>query len=598
MNELEFANAYLGEYKSHGSEIIPMHCPFCHGGDGRDKYTFALNVENHTYNCKRASCGEKGHFKELCDKYGVAMEREQTVYKPKKKTYKPATTPIGQITNAAMDYLGKRKITKETAALYGISADGNGNIIIPYYRTKEAFSEAKPTFVKFRPARKIEKGERKMWREADTEPILFGLHLCDPKRKTLYITEGEFDCMTLRQITGGAFNIASVPSGAEDFTWVETCENELEQYDSIAVIGDADVPGQKMALDIDNKFPDKNVKLPDYAMYHGCKDANELFFRHGETAVAEMIKSCRPKPVDGLINIGDIIPVDYTQIGRFLTNIKPLDKIMGGMYDGDISVWTGKRAEGKSTMINQIAISAINQGVNVCMYSGEVPRDRLKYQLMLCAAGYLNVMEIIDNRTGRDSYIVKPDKEPIIDKWLNNRLWIYDNEQIETDERDSILKIFTAAFRRYDCRLFIVDNLMTVNIEGRAGDILQSQANFVIRLRKFAAKYNVHVFCVAHPRKGSVDDGDDVAGLGVIPNAACNLFAVRKCDEKKKAELNCDAILTVMKNRAYGELGEIKLMFDNRSHRYSAPYSDGEVLSWEKAISVDNTKEKERDTDV
>ncbi|HNX82182.1 MAG TPA: bifunctional DNA primase/helicase [Candidatus Omnitrophota bacterium] len=583
MNELEFANAYLGEYKSHGSEIIPTYCPFCQGGDAHDKYTFALNAENHTYNCKRASCGEKGHFKELCDKYGVTIEQTyKPTQKPRKKVYKPSSTPIVDASSQALDYLAKRKITKETAALYGISSDGNGNIVIPFYRTKEAFEEKKPTFVKFRPARKIEKGERKMWREAETEPILFGLHLCDPRRKTLYITEGEFDCMTLRQLTLGALNIVSVPSGAEDFTWIDTCEDILEQYETIAVIGDADAPGQKMALDIDHKFPDKKVLLPDYSTYSGCKDVNEILFRYGEVAITKIFHSLKPKPVDGLINIGDIIPVDYTKIGRFLSNIKPLDKIIGGMYDGDISVWTGKRAEGKSAMINQLAVSAVNQGINVCMYSGEVPRDRLKYQLMLCAAGYLNVTEITDRRTGRDSYIVNPDIEPIIDAWLNEKLWIYDNEQIEIDERESIINLFTAAFRRYDCRLFIVDNLMTVNIEGRAGDMLQSQANFVIKLRKFAAKYNVHVFCVAHPRKGSIDDGDDVAGLGIIPNAACNLFAMRKCDDKKRAELDCDAILTVMKNRAYGDLGEIKLKYDTRSHRFFAPYAESETLSWEK----------------
>ena len=66
MTELEYANMYLGEFKVVGDEIKPLYCPFCGGGNHQDRYTFALNMENHTFNCMRGSCGVKGHFSELC----------------------------------------------------------------------------------------------------------------------------------------------------------------------------------------------------------------------------------------------------------------------------------------------------------------------------------------------------------------------------------------------------------------------------------------------------------------------------------------------------------------------------------------------------
>ncbi|MGI5872949.1 MAG: DnaB-like helicase C-terminal domain-containing protein [Bacillota bacterium] len=585
MTELDFANAFLGEYKINGNEIVPLYCPFCHGGDRRDKYTFALSMENHTYNCKRASCGEKGHFKQLCDKYNVKAEMPNTQYRPiERRQYKKPTTPITSISQQGLDYLKLRGITPETAALYGITSDDKGNLVFPYYRTKEDFDNKQPTFVKFRPARKVEKGEAKMWREANTEPILFGLHLCDPSKKILYICEGEFDCMTFRQCTGGALNVVSVPSGAEDFTWVESCADELDQYGIIAVIGDADAAGQKMAFDIDHKFPDKKVRLPDYSKYRGCKDMNELAYRHGVAAVAEVVRSLKERPVEGLINISDIVPVDYTQIGRVLTGIKPLDMLIGGLYDGDLSILTGKRGEGKSAITNQWTISAVNQGVNVCVYSGEIPKDRFKYLLMLPAAGYLNIDAVPDPKTGRENYIIQPEKIPEIEKWLDGKVWIYDNDQIETDERENIFRLFTAAFRRYDCRLFIVDNLMTVNMGARANEVLQTQADFVIRLKKFASMFGVHVICVAHPRKGDghIDDSDDVSGLSKITDIACNVFSIHKCDEKKQEELKCDAFLRVHKNRAYGDCKSIKLLFEKRSRRFSPPFIESEHLSWEK----------------
>ena len=51
---------YLAPYSVKGDEIIPTYCPYCKGGKRKDKYTFALNTRNLTFNCKRGSCGKQG----------------------------------------------------------------------------------------------------------------------------------------------------------------------------------------------------------------------------------------------------------------------------------------------------------------------------------------------------------------------------------------------------------------------------------------------------------------------------------------------------------------------------------------------------------
>ena len=48
-----------------------------------------------------------------------------------------------------------------------------------------------------------------------------------------------------------------------------------------------------------------------------------------------------------------------------------------------------------------------------------------------------------------------------------------------------MLRAFEKAYRRYNCRVFLVDNLMTVHLPEQAG-FYQSQADFTIKLRKFA----------------------------------------------------------------------------------------------------------------
>ena len=265
-------------------------------------------------------------------------------------------------------------------------------MVFPFYRTAEDKEQNIPTFVKFRKPEKIIEG-RKMWREADTEPILFGLHLCNPERNTLYITEGEFDCMAVYQAIDGMINVVSVPSGSQDFTWVETCQAELSQYKIIAVLGDNDSAGQKMIADLNTKFPDKIVTKPDFKSYRAAKDANEMLYRYGPECIAEAMSSMKALPVEGLINFSDIRRVNLTEIPKTIVGIPSLDKAVGGFLEGDLSVWTGKTGEGKSSVVNQLIIEAIEQKVNVCVYSGEIPDYIFRYQIELCAAGSKNIIK-------------------------------------------------------------------------------------------------------------------------------------------------------------------------------------------------------------
>lgn len=592
MNEIEFARQFFEKYQISGEEIKPEYCPFCNGGAHRDKYTFALNSVKHTFNCMRGSCGQKGHFSELCRLKGVSFDGEgqRRVYQYKQtKTYKPPQTETKTATDEVINYINRRGINPGTVERFGVCSDSKGNIVFPFYRTSENFRNNKPTFLKFRYPRKIEKGERKMWREPDTEPILFGLHLCDSRKDMLCITEGEFDCMALYQATEGAINAVSVPSGAEDLTWLDTCAAELTRYKKIAVIGDNDDPGHKMADEIAKRLPDKIILLPDYEKYNGAKDANEVLLRFGAKQFVDIIGSLKAKQIDGLINISDVHSVDYSRIERTFSGIKTLDRAIGGFLSGDLTVWTGKRGEGKSTLLNQVSIEAVDQGQTVCIYSGEVPADRLKYQLLLCAAGTANLDRKHDDKTDRDIYTVKRDKLPLVEKWFDRRIWLYDNRIIQSDERESIINVFTAAYHLYGARIFVVDNLMTVSLGAKASEVYQLQADFVIRLRKFAEKYGVHVHVVVHPRKvsGNINDSDEVGGLGTITNIACNVISVRRLyeDDDIRKQFGCDAALNCLKCRTYGASEKpLALNFNQASKRFKVPYDENDkIYGWEKS---------------
>ena len=109
-----------------------------------------------------------------------------------------------------------------------------------------------------------------------TEPILFGMHLCKGT-DTLYLFEGEFDAMCGYQSSGN--DCVSVPSGCEDYTWLDTCYEWLGRYEKIAVFADNDSAGHKMLEELSKKID--NVYQPDFDLYNNCKDCNDIS-RHGQ----------------------------------------------------------------------------------------------------------------------------------------------------------------------------------------------------------------------------------------------------------------------------------------------------------------------------
>lgn len=580
MNEIEFARAHLGDYRVQGAEIKPRLCPYCRGGQHGDKYTFALNMDKHTFICLRGSCGKQGHFSQLLRDFG---EQPDKVYAPlvTRSYVKPQPPKISR-EGAAMQYIKQRGISAETAAAYGVGGNTQGEVVFPYYETPEAFQTGQPVFIKYRPARKLDKGERKARREKDTKPVLFGMHLCRPENGTLYLFEGEFDAMAGYQAHGG--NCVSVPSGCKEFTWLDTCADFLSQYDRVAIIGDNDAAGQEMVRALSDKL-ECAVCVPDFARYGTSKDANEILYRQGAERLSAIMDGVHAAETLGLLNIADIAPVDLSSLPRVLSGLPSIDRMCGGLLMGDLCEWTGKRGEGKSTILTQLALESVEQGENVCVYSGEIPANRFRYGVYLQAAGELHVCERMDERAGRVTQFVPQSVQRKIDSWLNGRFWLYDNRIAGADEAESVLRAFEKAYRRYNCRVFLVDNLMTVHTCRSERDFYQSQADFTIKLRKFAEKHGVLVHLVVHPRKTggqAVRDNDEVGGLSTITNIACAVFNMRRLDENEAAEKGCDSAISCLKNRAYGETGNVRLHFLAKSRRFVEPGQKEKPFGWEQ----------------
>ncbi len=552
MNPYEFARAHLGEFKQHGNEIVPKYCPFCQGGPNKDKNSFALNVAKMTYNCKRGSCAEQGHFTQLCKRFGVEADREPGYenYRPVPKVYKKPETVIETPRQKVESYLKLRGFSPSTWERRRVG-EAAGNICFPYYE------DSKVVLVKFRKPEKYTGHGQKAWRETGGKDILWGMDLCDPQ-KPLVITEGEFDTLALDE--AGIFNAVSVPSGAASMEWIENCWDWLEQFSKIIIWGDADDPGREMVRKVVLKLGEWRCFLVDSGRH---KDANEALAREGKEKTAAYVAQAKPIPIQGLIDLADVTPVDISNIARVRSGIPGLDQEIGGFLMGELSVWTGKSGQGKSTLLGQLLLESIHQDYGVCAYSGELRADRFQYWTNLQAAGPNYIEQYFDTVKKRPvGYVPKPISSQIRE-WYRGKFWLYDNNILSSSPEESgIIKLFTYAARRYDCKVFLVDNLMTSRFEGGKSDsdYYRAQSTFVGDLVHFAKAYNAHVHLVAHPRKtqGKVDK-ESVSGSGDISNRADNVFSV----ERAEIGAPINTTVSILKNRSEGiQNVEIGLLFD------------------------------------
>lgn len=179
---------------------------------------------------------------------------------------------------------------------------------------------------------------------------------------------------------------------------------------------------------------------------------------------------------------------------------------------------TGKRGVGKSTILGQLLLEAIDQGHTVCAYSGELPKEQFREWIYLQAAGPEHIVYETDEATGKRLAMADLMADKRISEWMDERFWLFDLERNTKHDPETILKQFEYAKMRYNADVFLVDNIMSVDFDGFPDrDFNRVQSRFTQMLVTFSKRRQVHTHLVVHPRKSTSDtnskvSSDDVSG--------------------------------------------------------------------------------------
>ena len=558
-----------------GEELFFQLCPYCHGGEHRDKDTFSVNLKSGAFGCFRSGCSKKGHFVELCRDFGYPLDLGDK----REKQYRKFPQKPVEVREPAVAYLKSRGIGEEITRNYRITCrtDNPAILVFPFYDSKGELC-----FIKYRNTRHQPGQGNKEWCEKEGKPILFGMDRCTGSGR-LILTEGQIDSLSLAQ--AGLENAVSVPNGKNGFTWLGPCWEFLGAYREVVVFGDNEGGTITLAAEMQKKSPIR-VKVVRPEDYLGEKDANDILRKYGPQALVTAVENAREVPLPKVKELCEVKAVDLYQLPRIRTSLPEVDKLIGGIFPGQVLLLTGKRGEGKSTFMSQLVAEAIDQGYPVFVYSGELTDYHFKRWLDFQVAGPDHLQMDFDPY-GEPRYSLPSSTVEKINSWYRGRAYLYDNNALdpEEEETEGLLATVEQAVKRYGIKAVFLENLMTAMSDDPKSDRYRQQSRFVHKLKLLAVRQDVAVVLVAHQRKGSAqkgaptDDNDSIMGSGDITNRVDTVLIYARPGEGA----GCDGHLRVTKNRLLGRLTRqpVELFYSASTKRITSKGSGPRTYGWE-----------------
>ena len=577
--------------------------------------TPSLSYDPKTYRFHCFSCGASvdivdtlirsgKRFHEACKEVFELAEIDYNMsnYAKDRGTYHYPHAENGDMTKV-YEYLEKRCLSRDTIDMLDIGADGNGNMVFNYYDEDDEL-----VLVKYRPAHTVEKGDVKTWcqRGADTSNVLWNMTHVRPSG-SLLICEGEIDCASF--IEAGFYQSVSIPLGAQNFKWIDECWEFLQGFDTIIIAGDNDKAGQKMTKEACARLSFTNVKYIEYPSEYikrdednnpvsrvPVKDANDILQKFGAPFLFSLALDAKETPIDSVIKMANVEEMDVYDMDGIEVGIKRLDDELMKLFCGGVTIITGKASAGKTTFLNQIALSAMDQGMPVFLFSRELLNSMSKDWYKTVGAGIRNMHSITKEsaRSGtvRDIWVVNQDAKNEMDAHYRDMLYIYRDEA--SNEAKALLNTMEQLARRRGVKCFLIDNLMTVLLpEDKDGGVNGAQTTFISELTRFSMKYNAIVCLVAHPRKtasGQEIGLDDISGSMNIVNLAVRTIGLRRVTDKEKEDEgnkyhNYDVVISVVKDRIFGSTVEVPCHYSKITRRFfTSPKEWDKRYGWDKKI--------------
>jgi hypothetical protein len=299
------------------------------------------------------------------------------------------------------------------------------------------------------------------------------------------------------------------------------------------------------------------------------------------------------QPVDGkpvFYSATDILNLPVPEERFIKTGIADIDKKLRGMKKGYVSVMSGLRAAGKSSVISEMVLDGVESGNNIGVFSGELaPKNFMRWMnLQAAGKGYTEPTQF------EGYYNVQRKYQEQIAQWLGEHFWLYNNEY--GFDFQAVVDQFKRKIEKDKLDMLILDNLMTFDISGMSDNKFEAQTKFILTLQGEIAKpYNVHILFVAHPRKAmGFLRLDDISGTADLGNAVDNAFIVHRVNadfrrltkqmfgwKEDNPLYEATNVIEIAKDRDNGTMDYfIPLYYEPETKRLKNSQSENKIYGW------------------
>jgi twinkle protein len=455
--------------------------------------------------------------------------------------------------------LPKRNLSVETCRLwnYQVSGEGRGEPchIANYFDADRQLL-----------AQKIRKAGKKFNIIGNGKNLpLYGKWLWFGKStKSIVITEGEIDALSVSQAFDHKYPVVSLPTGAPSAAKVIKQEYEwLSTFEKIVLMFDSDTQGKEATEECAALLPIGKV----YVTHLDYKDANEVLIRQGPQALVKAYWNATLWRPDGILQASDLRDavlnpvqtpsVPYPWIG--------LNEKLGGLRPYEIVTLTAGSGCGKTTLVKELAYDLLmthNQAVGMLMLEENNPRT-----MEGLISVHLSKNIVTDRTRANEDEIANA-----FDAITSNPLYLYNH--FGSGSIDSILDRIRYLVRGCGVSWVFLDHL-SILISGLEVADERKQIDIAMtRLRTLVEELGCGLIVVSHLRRPDGDKGHEdgaavhlgqLRGSHAIAQLSDIVIGVQRHDDPNLS----DAVeLVVLKNRWSGDRGSGGLLtYDRQTGR-------------------------------
>lgn len=541
-----------------GPEVFTT-CPQCSPSrKKKNAKCLSVNLEKQVWWC--AHCDWRGSLKSGEEQAG-------------KKFYRRPTWPNKPLVNDPLfSWFQARGISRETVTTEGIAViesylaeleDRVPCIAFPYRKRGEVVN------VKYRGLT-----TKAFQQVGGAEKILYRQDYI--AAESVIIVEGEIDALSC--VEAGFQSVVSVPDGAPaptaknysaKFTYLDQDPDPFADVQQIILAVDMDEPGATLKQELGRRLGFDRclfVTWPD-----GCKDANDTLRAHGTDRLRSCINQAQPFPVEDVVEVQQLVDAvldDYRNGHRkgLSTGWLNVDQFYS-IEPGQLTVLTGIPSSGKSEWLDALCLHlAALHGWRFAICSPE------NWPLTL------HCEKLLEKHIGKP-FRVGPTQRMTPFEIATGLQWLQDHVTfIATDEAltiGGVLERASGLVRRYGIRGLVIDPFNEFDHTRQRG---QTETEYIgdtlSAVKRWARKYQAHVWMVAHPQKlYRREDGSypiptpyDISGSSHWRNKADNCVTVWR--DMEQPELPVQIHVQKVRFKHIGTVGMAELRWDRVSGRY------------------------------